>query len=227
VTTNGSADLHRVKSVGAPPSPRSEDPEKFVSLNHAMTAPSFSPDLKLENLLSPQLASPTTPLSPGPLSPTTQSKKEKAKEEKARKAAKKEEEKADKQKVKDYETRMKEHQKKQDAELKAALDASKASKAEDEKRTTAEIPSKENAPPSSPALGGLDRFVRSKSIRFSSLGKKERPLSSVFHDDTNTGPSTEALITEKEEDRKEEKEEKKKKSRFSIRKKSFGMLSDK
>lgn len=227
VTTNGSAELHRVMSVGTPPSPRSEDPEKFVSLNHAMTAPSFSPDLKMENLLPPQLASPTTPLSPGALSPTIQSKKEKAKEEKARKAAKKEEEKADKQKVKEYEIRMKEHQKKQDAELKAALEASKSSKAEDEKRAAVEIQSKENTPQISPALGGLDRFVRSKSIRFSSLGKKERPLSSMFADDTNAGPSTEAIVTENEEDRKEEKEEKKKKSRFSIRKKSFGMLSDK
>lgn len=177
--------------------------------------------------MSPALASPVTPLSPGPLSPSIQSRKEKVKEEKARKAAKKEEEKADKQKVKEYEMRMKEHQKKQDADLKAALEASKASKADDEKRFPAEAPSKENLPQGSPVLGGLDRFVRSKSIRFSSLGRKDRPLSSVFVDDTNGGPSTESAITEKEEDKKEDKDEKKKRSRFSIRKKSFGMLSDK
>ena len=223
VTANGSAELHRVKSVGAPPSSKSEDTEKFASLNHAMTAPSFSPDLNMETPLSPALASPVTPLSPGPLSPGIQSKKDKVKEEKARKAAKKEEEKADKQKVKEYEIRMKEHQKKQDADLKAALEASKASKAEDEKRAAAEPSSKENGPQGSPALGGLDRFVRSKSIRFSSLGRKDRPLSSVFADDTNGSPSTDSAIAEKEED----KDEKKKRSRFSIRKKSFGMLSDK
>jgi len=45
----------------------------------------------------------------------------------------------------------------------------------------------------------------------------------VFVDDTNAGPSTEQLIPEE----KKPEEKKEKKNRFSIRKKSFGMLSDK
>jgi len=166
-----------------------------------------------------------------PMSPVVtnvMSRKEKAKEEKERKAAKKEEEKADKQKLKDYNIRMREIQKKQDADLKAALEASKVTKNEEDHKVVSEAPSKENLsqnnppPAPSPVLGGLDRFVRSKSIRFSSLGKKERPTS-VFVDDTNAGPSTEQLIPEE----KKPEEKKEKKNRFSIRKKSFGMLSDK
>ena len=204
--TNGSAELHRVKSDQAPISP--EETGQFASLDHAVTAPAFSPDLGIDTAMSPTLFTSVTPLSP-----TVTSKKERAKEEKERKAAEKEKEKADKLKRKEFEVKMKELQKKQSTDLAAAVEASKASKAEDDKRIAPENTNKENVSLNGSALGSLDRFRRTKSLRFSSIGKKEKPQGVV--DDTNVGPSTEAN-PEKDKDRK---------NRFSIRKKSFGMLS--
>ena len=198
LSTNGSAELHRVKSDN--PQLSSEDPEKFASLNHAVTAPPISPNVNLPTPLSPPLAPPTTPFSPAI------SKKDKAKEEKERRAAEKEKEKVDKQKKK-------EEQRKQDADLKAAMDASKLSKTDDDTGATVEPVSKENAQQNGTALAGLDRFRRSKSLRFSSLSKRDRPVSLV--DETNT-PTSADQATDKD---------KEKKNRFSIRKKSFGMLS--
>lgn len=220
--SNGTAELHRVNSARTPGSPN--DPEKFASLDHAMTAPSFSPDLKIDNPFSPPLAAPATPTTS--LSPNMPSKKEKAKEDKERKAAEKEKEKADKQQKKDLEMKMKEMQKKQDNELKAALEASKVSKTEDDKRASTETPNKENGAPNGIALGGLDRFVRSKSMRFSTFGRKDK-LPSAFEDDTNGSASAEPLLPERDHAKeKENAKEKEKRNRFSIRKKSFGMLSE-
>jgi ubiquitin carboxyl-terminal hydrolase 9/13 len=198
LSTNGTAELHRVKSDYPPMS--TEDPEKFASLNHAVTAPSFSPEINPPTPLLPPLASPVTPLSP------TTSKKDKAKEEKERKAAEKEKEKADKQKKK-------EELRKQDADIKAAIDASKLSKTEDDKRATVEAVSKENTPQNGTAPAGLDLFRRSKSLRFGSLSKKDRPP--ALTDEPNTSISA---------DQTQDKD-KEKRNRFSIRKKSFGMLN--
>ena len=203
LSTNGSAELHRVQSDNPPFS--SENPEKYASLDHAVTAPpaiapSFSADITLPIPTSPPLAAPTTPLTP------TNSKKDKAKEEKERKAAEKEKEKADKQKKKD-------EQRKQDADLKAAMEASKISKTEEEKRAAVETVSKDSTPQNGTSLGGLDRFRRSKSLRFGSLSRKERPASLI--EESNPPASTDPA-TDKD---------KEKRNRFSIRKKSFGMLS--
>ena len=202
LSTNGSAELHRVRSDN--PALWSDNLDKYSSLNHAVTAPpttgpSFSPDITLPTPISSPLALPAMPLSP------TISKKDKAKEEKERKAAEKEKEKADKQKKK-------EEQRKQDADLKATMEASKVSKTDEDKRTADESVSKENTPQNGTGLAGLDRFRRSKSLRFGSLSRKERPASLIEDDtSTSTDPATD--------------KDKEKRNRFSIRKKSFGMLS--
>jgi ubiquitin carboxyl-terminal hydrolase 9/13 len=202
LSANGSAELHRVKSDNPPMS--TEDPEKFASLNHAVTAPSFSPDFNPPTPMLPPLAPAATPLSP-----VVVSRKDKAKEEKERKVAEKEKEKADKQKKK-------EEQRKQETDLRAAVEASKqTSKTEETRRTIAESLNKEHTPQNGTALGGLDRFRRSKSLRFGSLRQKERPP--ALADEATTSTSSDQT-----QDKDKEKE---KRNRFSIRKKSFGMLS--
>ena len=198
LSANGSAELHRVKS-GHPPM-SADDPEKFASLNHAVTALPSPPDFNLSTPFSSPPAPGTTLLSP------VGSRREKAKEEKERKMAEKEKEKADKQKKK-------EEQRKQDADIRAAVEASKQiSKTEEMRRAILESLSKENTPQNGTALGGLDLFRRSKSLRFSSLSKKERPP--VLADDM-----TRSISTDQTADKDKEK-----RNRFSLRKKSFATL---
>jgi ubiquitin carboxyl-terminal hydrolase 9/13 len=198
LSANGSAELHRVKS--GPPPTSADDPEKFASLNHAVTALPSPPDFNLSAPFSPPLAPGTTLLSP------VVSRRDKAKEEKERKMAEKEKEKADKQKKK-------EEQRKQDADIRAAVEASKQiSKTEEMRRAILESLSKENTPQNGTALGGLDLFRRSKSLRFSSLSKKERPP--VLGDDM-----TRSISTDQTPDKDKEK-----RNRFSLRKKSFATL---
>lgn len=261
-----SAELHRV--VSDPTSPF----ENFANLDHAATAPA---QMKTNGHIEPPRSPIAVPaLSQQPISPVVQSKKEKAKEEKAaekarkaaEKAAEKERIEAEKERRKQVAIKLQDAHKRQEADLKAALEASKASKEEEDKKRGVD----ENLNPSgtgsgtvSPANGnspsGLDRFRRSKSLRFGSLGgsKKEKEKVSaatglpnsqshtgglsravtegdimgattpaVGSNGTTTGSSTPLVRADRtSEDVKEGREGKKEKSsRFSIRKKSFGML---
>lgn len=278
VRAEDSAELHRVVS-----DPLLSTSENFTSLAHAATAPpKTGPNGHVEPPLpkSPVLPVPATPTTnlaapppvaaPRPTSPVIQSKKEKQKEdkaaEKARKAAEKQAEKerqeAEKERRKQVAQKLSDAHKKQEAELKAAMEASKASKAEEDQRRGVE-PAKENvdvtAPASSNGAGaasGLDRFRRSKSLRFGSLGSRKekqvkvqptvpeqqgltRSVTEDFGGRTRETDSTTALVEDEtkveasgaggrlSEPTKEngKEKEKEKKSRFSIRKKSFGMLS--
>lgn len=218
---NGSAELHRVASIStAPPVP--EDSERFVNLDHAMTAPQLSspspPPTVAPVAMNPAtIASPTTPILSQKKS-DVQSKKEKAKEEKERKAEEKKQreaaDKAEKQKRRDAQSRINDAHKKQDADLKAAMEASKQSKAEEDRKAGVETTGTENGTSAAP-LGGLNRFKRgSKSIshRFSSIKEKEKPPQ--VPDENVPSPTTHTPDKEKD-----------KKNRFSIRKKSFGVLS--
>jgi ubiquitin carboxyl-terminal hydrolase 9/13 len=197
LSTNGSAELHRVKSDG-PPLP-SDNREKLASLNHVMTAPTFSPNFHPSALFSPSPASPAPPF--GPAGP----KRDKARDEKERKAAEKEKEKADKQKKK-------EGQRRQDAYLKAATDASRHARPEEGKQAAGDLASRENTPQNGTALASLDRFRRSKTLKFGSLRQKDRPSATIH--ETNTSTSGDPTI-DKERERR---------NRFSIRKKSVGLL---
>jgi ubiquitin carboxyl-terminal hydrolase 9/13 len=257
---------------------------------------------------APAPAAPPTVTAPRPVSPVVQSKKEKQKEEKAaekaRKAAEKQAEKdrveAEKERRKQLAGKLADAQKRQEAELKMAMEASRQSKLEEDSRRG--IETKENDAPSSTAAAtvgatsgngangngsgvasGLDRFRRSKSLRFGSLGSKKEKVQiqptvpekggltrSVTEnlgrmEGEGNVDSTTALIDEKkngegaaaasvrgsegkreaspappsqpvfrdtsvvkegkEQDVGKEGKEKEKKNRFSIRKKSFGMLS--
>lgn len=250
INPRDSAELHRVVSDPISPS------EAFANLDHAATAPAV---IKANGHIDPP-RSPTT-AQPRPVSPVIQSKKEKAKEEKAaekarkaaEKAAEKERLEAEREKRKSLATKLHEAHKKQESDLKAALEASKQSKVEEDKRRGPE----ENTPPAANggSPSGLDRFRRSKSLRFGSLGKKEKAAahpSSPSPGDTlaragtdlgqlsqtdganGTHDSSTALVAEtghphddgtKEKEKEKGKPIEKKHSRFSIRKKSFGMLS--
>jgi ubiquitin carboxyl-terminal hydrolase 9/13 len=194
VKMNGDAVLHRVHSASPPTV--SEDAGKYLNLDHALTAPQLPP-------LKPGLTSPTSPVS-SPLSPRRADflwRKDKGKEEK--KLAEREKEKAEKQKRKEHEHKAKEVQTTESTDHNSAPETPLAPVLDD--HTPAETSNKENTPV---ALGGLDRFKRtSKSLKFGSLGRKDKP---ALVDDDLESPH----IPDKE-----------KKNRFSIRKKSFGLLS--
>ena len=279
-TVKESAELHRVAS-----DPVVSPDANFASLAHAATAPPLKTGPNGHVDQPPLPKSPVMPIATAPTSvarptsPIVQSKKEKQKEEKAqekaRKAAEKQAEKdrqeQEKEKRKQLSQKLSDAHKKQEADLKAAMEASKQSKAEDDQRRGGVPGEKENQSPAngnggSPA-SGLDRFRRSKSLRFGSLSKKDKkedvkPPATVLEKasltrsvtENNLGgekgemDSTTALVDDEpqatamtagngngngekvtvsmpEMGNKDGGEGKEKKNRFSIRKKSFGMLS--
>ncbi len=216
VDTRQSAELHRVQTV----SPGTEGMQ-YATLDHAMTAPEFMTNGHIEPPKSPTLTSDR------PVSPVVQSKKEKAKEDKARKAAEKvaekERQEAEKQRRKELATKLSEAHKRQEAELKAALEASKASKAEEDKRHGLE---RSVTSPNGSSHSGLDRFKRSKSLRFGSLTKRDKPQPKPSDENLATSSaSAETDSPDVEKDKDKDTPPREKKNRFSIRKKSFGMLS--
>ena len=260
-----SAELHRVASDPISPT------DNFANLDHAATAPA---QMRTNGHVDPPKSPIIPTTSAHPISPIVQSKKEKAKEEKAaekarkaaEKVAEKERQEAEKERRKLLSQKLQDAHKKQEADLKAALEASKATKTEEDSARRFQ----ENVPPSTsnpaPANGtspsGLDRFRRSKSLRFGSLGgsKKDKEKAMGLPASQSTGSGLSRAMTESEkhgnstpgangneatesstalaagenggrdseeafvQKDKEGKKEKEKHSRFSIRKKSFGML---
>lgn len=85
-------------------------------------------------------------------------KKEKAKEEKERKAAEKEKEKAEKQQRRERELKLREVQKRQDAELKAALEASKQTKLEEDQKRTPATDKQSNQNGQAGKASGIGKF---------------------------------------------------------------------
>lgn len=222
-----STEMHRIPTVSPIASLVSTgEAAQYAVLDHAATAPpQFKANGHVERPQSPPLSAIR------PSSPVIQSKKEKAKEEKvrkeeekARKAAEKQAEKerleSEKQRRKELSTKLQEAHKRQEAELKAALEASKASKADEDRRNA--LGRAETYSPNGSSPSGLDRFKRSKSLRFGSLTKKDKPASNPS-DENVSEPSIDGLpAVPKDSDTQKEKE---KKNRFSIRKKSFGKLT--
>jgi ubiquitin carboxyl-terminal hydrolase 9/13 len=184
VNMRESAELHRVVSDATSPSG-----DTFANLDHAATAPAL---MKTTNGHVDPPKSPiatTAPAFPRPVSPVVQSKKGKAKEEKAaekarkaaEKAAEKERVEAEKERRKQLSIKLQDAHKRQEADLKAAMEASKVSAAEEAKMRDVDGAVGSPGVGASPANGngtpsGLDRFRRSKSLRFGSLGggKKEK-----------------------------------------------------
>lgn len=148
-----------------------DDTHRFTPLRTVPTAPQMS--------THPEHAFSTSPPAPLSIPQTTvdsntikksevQSRKERAKEEKERKAAEKEKEKAGRQRRKELENKRREDIKREEAEMKVALELSKASKAEEDRKASAE--NGDGAQHKS-LTGGLNRFRRSSkslSHRFAS-----------------------------------------------------------
>ena len=221
-TVNGDAGVYRVRS--SPPLQSTEfDPMEATmgNLDHAMTSPdTYGPEKPLETI--PKVTPAVTTIALAPKSSDVQSKKEKAKEEKERKAAEKAAEKekkeGEKQRRKDQEKRLRDGILKQQEDFKAAMEASKQTKAEEDRKAgVAAEPPKTDASTKAEA-GGLSRFKRgSKSIstKFGSVGRNDRPPSMT---DPDTVPASGSDGGKGVLDQK--------RSRFSIRKKSFSnMLS--
>ncbi|KAL2860857.1 ubiquitin C-terminal hydrolase CreB [Aspergillus lucknowensis] len=171
------AHVHSASQVPVP-----EEHDRFTGLKRAPTAPQLS--THYENAYSEKLTSsapaqtaltslpPVPPIPETPPSPLKsrksdlQSRKERAREEKERKAAEKEKE---KQRRKEIESSFRDRQRREEAELKAALEASKATKVEEDRRNHTENGSSKKSP------GGLGRF-RSISHR---LGKDKESRTSL------------------------------------------------
>ena len=126
--TNG-AFMNGLQHVKTAVSPLSEDEDGYDGLDKSATEPPVALRLPPESA-TPSAATPVTPLvaATTPTKPDAQSKKERAKEEKERKAAEKEQEKAEKLRLKNIGAKKKENEKKEAAELKAAMEASKGTK---------------------------------------------------------------------------------------------------
>lgn len=191
--TNGFMNgIQHVKSAVTPTS--DEDTNGFVSLDKAVTEP--APLVKTATSPSEVTALPQIPS--GPPDEDIKSKKERLKEEKERKAVAKitarQEEKAEKERLKNLEVKRKEALKKADLDTKAAIQASKASKAGEEQRVTADNGTKDGASaPISIPTGGLSRFKNSsKSFRKPKLfgGSKDSSRDEPFTEESGAEATT-------------------------------------
>ena len=186
-----------------------DDTERLLGLDHSMTAP-LSPPQQGTFATTDSVFNPSNLPGLSPKKSDIQSKKE-------RKNAEKEKEKAEKARRKEVENKRKEDMKREAADTKAALELSRASKAEEDRKTATESSYNENATPST-ASGGLGRFRQgSKSIRQRPKfwGLKDKDEVAVDVDDA--GASSAQQTTEKTE--------KLRLNRFSLRKKSSSMFS--
>lgn len=160
--SNGTNGYHHPLHLAT--TPTAEEADQFASLNHAATAPALSKitsnsdNHPVEHVTTnvPNLGTKKSGLGLFGL----------GKEEKERKAAEKELEKQMKQKRKEMEIQRRENYRKQEADLKAALEASKASAVEEEKKRVA---NGEHTPSS--ASQQTSEGTAEKSNGFSSVGK--------------------------------------------------------
>ena len=164
--TNGFMNgIHHVKSVVTPTT--DEDANGFTSLDKAATDP---PQL-IASATSPSEVTALPQIPSGTPNENIKSKKEQLKEEKERRAVAKitarQEEKAERERLKSVELKRKEALKKSDSDTKAAIQASRALKVEEDQRVGADDGDKDG--PSAPIAvptGGLSRFkTSSKSFR--------------------------------------------------------------
>ncbi|OKL60233.1 putative ubiquitin carboxyl-terminal hydrolase creB [Talaromyces atroroseus] len=168
--------------------PDEEEAHRFTPLRTVPTAPQMSTHPEHAFSTSPPApAPPQTPvLDPATFSTSkkndTQSRKERVKEEKERKAAEKEKEKAEKQRRKEMDAKRREDIKREDADLKAARELSKISKAEEDRKAQTE--NGDSNGQHKMLAGGLNRFRRSSkslSQRFASPKENgKRAASSEF-----------------------------------------------
>lgn len=226
-TKNG---LHQIQTVVTP---TSEDMDHMESLAHAATAPPIAIASPVRSTFDHLQSTTIKPVMP------VKSKKELKVEEKERKTKEKAELKALEQKRREQSNKRIEVWKKQDEELKKAMEESKHSAIEEAKKRGEEPPPAEKGG----AAGGLARFRHgSMSLRLKPGSRKERTLSSSHPDSEKMPPlpkvQDESAVVESAS-RDPEKaaaeprnlptsqttDEKKLKNRFSLgRKKSQGVM---
>ena len=215
--TNG-AFMNGLQHVKTPVSPLSEDDDGYDGLDKSATEPPATLHLPPDSATTPSAATPVTPLvsATTPTKPDVQSKKERAREEKERKAAEKEREKAERLRLKNVEARRKENEKQEAAELKAAMEASKAAKNAEEPKVAFDA-----ATNGLTGTSTLSRFrPSSKSIsrrpKFWSSKDKDSRTSDETTVNEEEAPASAPLLPEKAE---------KSKNRFSsLRKKTSNMM---
>lgn len=228
-----SAELHQVRSVSPPLSPVENGEVK--NLDEALTSPVLT-----NGHIDPPRSPVVEPPSAAPLMGTPVNKKEKSRIEKeqkaaakvAEKAAKKEKEREEKEKRAQLHDRLAEAARQNAEQMKWAMEESKKSakdeadrRKEDGVRITFGDDTTLPSGGSTPAKDNI--FRRSKSLKFGSLGKKDKkPVEPdmgtlVVPEPVSTSTSA---IDDTQENGKEVIKEKEKKNRFSLRKKSFGLL---
>jgi ubiquitin carboxyl-terminal hydrolase 9/13 len=222
---NGHANGHPLMNATTPVVEKNDN---FASLNHAATAPAF-PTVEhntLDHITTniPILGSRKSNLA------SKKEKLERAKEDKERKAQEKELEKQAKQKRKEMETQRRENYRKQEEELRLALEASRSTANQESKRRketgggaeNEKEPEKSNGFGSIGAKSGLSRF------RHTSMSLKHKPKFWPSHKDKHEETDNDVLSTPNADTDTSstpiatpDKTEKEKKHRFSLgRKKS-------
>ncbi|KAI9834750.1 MAG: hypothetical protein M1819_002836 [Sarea resinae] len=228
VSVNGS--LHHVHTVSGP---LPEEKDKFISLDHAATAPTQTDSGAPSRPTKPAGPIPSASL-PGHYPKTSKipSRKERAREEKDRKAAEKERDRQEKQKVKDHAMKRKLDDKKHQEDFRAAISASKQTKVEEDSKTAKENGSqdKELGSASGTASGGKNRLRQSsKSIsRKSQLWNIKDRDDSVDLKDVGVHADLSAGADETDQPRAlpeaTERHDRPKTHRFSLRKKPSSMF---
>ncbi|QKX55552.1 uncharacterized protein TRUGW13939_02646 [Talaromyces rugulosus] len=170
-----SSPLNHIQTYQGPPD---DDAHRFSPLKAVPTAPQMSTHPEHAFSTSPPVPPIPSdpPMSLSPKKSDVHSRKERAREEKERKAAEKDKERAEKQRRKEQEAKRKEDTRREEADMKAAREASKASKAEEDRK----IENGENGHKT--LTGSLNRFRRSsKSLSHRFVSKEgKRAASSEF-----------------------------------------------
>lgn len=188
--TNGF--MNGIQHVKSAVSPTAEDTNGSETLDKAITAPSpILPAIRSSTEITalPQVSVSSTP------NEDPKSKKERAKQEKERKSieriAARQEEKAERERRKNLEIKRKEILKQTEADTKAAIEASKASKADEDFKVAKENGHREPPPALLPS-GSLSRFKSSsKSFRRPKLFTKDMSKEEPIADrDEHAAPST-------------------------------------
>ena len=191
--TNGFMNgIQHVKSAVTPTS--DEDTNGYASLDKAVVEP--PPPVK--SATSPSEVTALPQILFGTPSEDIKSKKERLREEKERKTVAKntarQEEKAERERLKNLEIRRKDALKKADSDTKAAIQASKTSKAEEDQRVATENGNRDGASAPVPVpTGGLNRFKSSsKSFRKPKLfgGSRESSRDEPFAEENGAEATT-------------------------------------
>lgn len=189
-------------------SPTSPTDDRYEALDHALTSPSTATNGHVIEPVRSPLASPLVPIISSPVS-----KKEQQRIEKEKKALEKAQEKAAKKEDKERDKKAQLDGKLSDAarqHLAPAINTTETVKrpTQEENRDNAAEHTQINGSPST-----MDIFKRSKSLRFGSMGRKDKK------------PEETPLSPNATDDTADTRDAKEKKNRFSLRKKSFGILS--